>query len=232
MKVAAPLLMVSLFVVVACSTDQSGRMASYLGPELSGVLASPERPVRLPAEDFRSGLLVINDTTRPDSAPPLSASRWALMENVVREHLERSLPLQVVAMVPSSEVSGVMGPGRLRELGQRFAIEHLVLAVLSSLDDEEPTHVGQSYMMTQMPGVTFVNRALMELALLDVKEGVLLVYTAGRGIEMLDQLDVPLGRDLPTKNEARDIVRVNAGMQALERAAVNFAEQVDGMYVP
>ncbi len=231
MNIAAPLCMVSLFLVAACNTSQSGRMGAYLGAELSQMAAPSGRPVRLPAEGFRAGLLVINDTTGPDSAPPLSAPRRALMENVVRESLERSLPIQVVAMLPASQISGVMGPARLRELGWMFEIEYMVLALLSSQDAEEPTHLGQSYMMTQMPGVTFVNRAVMEIALLDVKGGTLLAYAAGRGTEMLDELDVPLGRDLPSKSDTRDIVRVNAGKHALDRATADFTEQIDRIYV-
>ncbi len=85
-----------------------------------------------------------------------------LLKNFVRVQLERSLPVQIVEVVPGSQISGVVAPARLLELGRSYKIERLVFAVLSSRADEEPMHLGQGYMITQRPGATAVNRALFE----------------------------------------------------------------------
>lgn len=232
MTKTASLWTIALCMLLACSSAAPGRMSSYLGPELSQPAAFAGEHEGVPPEGFRAALLVINDTTGPDSAPPLSAARWALMENLVREQLEAGLPLRVVAVVPSSATSGALDRARLRALGRRHEVGALVVVVLTSREDEAPTHLGQGYMMTQMPGVTVVNRALMELAWLDARAGRLMLEVQGRGSEILEELDVPLGSGQPDKREARDLLRINAAKHALDRALLNFRKAFARRYVP
>lgn len=230
MRPVGSLVALGVLLVMGCSSAQSGRMNAYLSPELRAAVDTPDRPARLLPEGLKAGLLLVNDTTDANSAPPLSAARRALMEDLVREQLEGILPIEALAVVPPATIPGALDRSQLHALGRRHKVELLVFAVLSSRDDEAPTHLGQGYMMTQMPGVTVVNRAVMEIALLDANAGRLLLQARGHGSETLEELDVPLGSGQPDRQEARDILRVNAGKQALDRAFLKFRNALVRLY--
>ena len=211
---------------IGCTTDSPGRMQSYLGPFLGAGTDAPRTSTSerllLPPGGLKAKLLVVNDTTDPKSAPPLSQSRLALMVNLVRESLEQDLPIQVVEVFPISDIPTGESQINVIELARGYGVDHVVLAVLSSQDEETPTHIGQGFMMTEMPGLEVVNYALVEMALLDVRTGRLIVQAKGQGSELIQELDVPIGADQPSKAEVRDILRINAAKKALDRTMVEF----------
>lgn len=224
LKILVSFWVFGLSVLIGCSTDQAGRMESYLGSGVGGTDFSAVEPLRVSSGALKAGLVVINDTTGQDSAPPLSAPRLALMENLIWEEVEQDLPIQVVKIIPSSTISKGSGFTQLLDVGQQHEVEHLLFVVLSSEDQEEPTYLGQGAMMTHMTGVTFTNWALLEMALIDVKAGTLLAQAEGRGTEALEELDSPFGTGQPSKADARDILRWHAGKQALDRTLLEFRE--------
>ncbi len=79
-------------------------------------------------------------------------------------------------------------------------------------------------MMTQMPGTTTHNSALVELALVNVEKGNIEIQANGKGRESLERLTVPIGADQLTKEAALDILRANSGQQALDAALQEFTK--------
>ena len=213
-------------VFMGCTTDSPGRMKAYLGPvpgaATDAARTSPAERLQLPPGGLKVGLLVVNDTTNPDSAPPLSQSRRILMVDLVREFLEQDLPIQVVEVLPISDLPTGKSHINVIELGQKYGVDHVVLVIHSSEDNETPTHIGQGFMMTEMPGLEVVNYALVEMALLDAKTGRLILQAQGKGSELIQELDVPIGADQPSKAEVRDILRINASKNALDRTMLEF----------
>ena len=217
--------LVGLITLPGCSTDTPGRINSYLGPAIEAAGASTSSTsmrVPLPQSVLTAGLLVVNDTAAPDSAPPLSVSSSALMVDLVRESLEHELPIHVVKVLPTPEILAKEHPINVLELSRRHEVDHLVLAIHSSREHETPTYLGQGFMMTQMPGVTVVNNAMVEMALLDVKNERVLIQAHGQGSETMEELDTPIGTNQPSKEEARDILRINAAKNALDRTMMEF----------
>ena len=83
-----------LSILVGCSTDQAGRMESYLGPGVSRTEFSAVDPLRVPSVALKAGLLVINHTTGQDSAPPLSILRdWGQWGSASPQQTELTPPL-------------------------------------------------------------------------------------------------------------------------------------------
>ena len=79
-------------------------------------------------------------------------------------------------------------------------------------------------MMTQIPGTITDNNASVELALIDVGKGRIVYQAHGTATESMDRLNVPIGDDELTLEEALDILRANAGQQALDKALLTLTE--------
>ncbi len=217
--------LVGFSMVHGCSTETPGRIRSYLGPAIDAAGASTSsvsKPVPLPQGGLKAGLLVVTDTSTLDSAPPLSESMSALMVDLVRESLEHELPIHVVKVLPTPEILAKEHPINVLELGRRHEVDHVVLAIHTSRDFETPSYFGQGRMMTQLTGVTVVNDAMVEMALLDVKNERVLIQAHGQGSEAMEELDTPIGTNQPSKEEARDILRINAAKNALDRTMMEF----------
>ncbi len=223
--ILAAAMLVGFSTVHGCSTETPGRIRSYLGPatDAAGVsTSSVSKPVPLPQGGLKAGLLVVTDTSTPDSAPPLSESMSALMVDLVRESLEQDLPIHVIKVLPPPQIPSLERPTNVLELGRRHEVDHLILAIHTSRDLEMPTYLGQGRMMTQLTGVTVVNDAMVEMALLDVKNERVVVQAQGEGSETMEELDTPIGTNQPSKEEARDILRINAAKNALDRTMMEF----------
>jgi hypothetical protein len=72
--------------------------------------------------------------------------------------------------------------------------------------------------MTQMSGTTFENMALAEVVLLDLAEYVVTFDLAGAATETLEVLDAPIGEGRTSRAESLDILRAQAGQQALDKS--------------
>lgn len=73
-------------------------------------------------------------------------------------------------------------------------------------------------MMNQMGGMVIENSAIAEVGILRLSDFQMVYWTQGAASEVLEQLDVPIGKNRPSPMEARDMLRARAGQQALDRA--------------
>jgi hypothetical protein len=113
--------------------------------------------------------------------------------------------------------------------GQEHGISHLLLVILSSREYSGPVTLGEERMMTQMSGTTFENMALAEVVLLDLAEYVVTFDLAGAATETLEVLDAPIGEGRTSRAESLDILRAQAGQQALDRSLNILGKRCHGV---
>ena len=102
--------------------------------------------------------------------------------------------------------------------GLEKGFSHLLLVVLSSRELSGPVTLGEERMMTQMSGTVIENTALAEVALLRLADYVMTFVIASSATETLELLDAPIGKGQPTPEQSLEILRAQAGQQALDRS--------------
>ncbi len=229
-------------VVLGCSMAPQPRLESYLGP------FPKEKPVSGPVvpagHTLAAGLVVINDTGDPESAPALSPQAIAFLTDRVRQQLEQSLPVQVVKVLSPAGITPEPNPSQFVRLGQHEGVAYLVLAIFSSAEREvaaklpltgDPEQGGGRPLVT---GYEALNFALAELALIDAKTGMPMVQAQGRAWSRLNRLYVPIKSNAypvihrslrvapiyPKEENAKDVLRSIAGDEALEQALMHLQE--------
>lgn len=224
----------------------------------AGGLPEPQLPAYLPSAILQSGqtrtgdtllqvaLVIINDATGKESAPPLSPEELRPVPELVRTRVERSLPIKVVRESPVRTVTTHAEPLSWKQLAQQQGVETLLIAVLSHVEKRsqdslllDGSHEGGGAMGTVLGSVTS-DYALVELALLDTKTDRVLARAEGRGWGTLEELDSGLTsntypmirhagraqRYLPPREERtkRAMLRWVVGEDAVEQAIARLKE--------
>ena len=225
-----------------CGGWPQARLDAYLGQQptldLSGFADLPGA--------VQTGLVVLNDTTAPDSAPKLSDASFAALAEHVRQQLMHAVPLEVVRVVHSSNpATSFPNFATVLQWGKDQHVDYLVMAILSSSEIEVPERfpwrgstlgaVARGLLL----GYRAENLALAELALIDVRTGHVLARVEGNAWASLDRLDVPLESNVypvvrrnledppiyPEKEEdAHDVMRAVAGSDAVNQAVMHLKE--------
>ncbi len=229
-----------------CGDWPAARLDAYLGQQpahdRSGFAGLPGVT--------QAGLVVFNDTTAPDSAPALSDVSFEALTEHVRRQLMHDVPLNAVRIVHSPK-PGASPPKFASALQWANAaqVDYLVMAVLSSSEIEVPERlpwrgstlgaVGRGLLL----GYRAENLALAELALIDARDGRVLVRVEGNAWASLERLDVPLESNVypvvrrnledppiyPEKEEdAHDVMRAVAGNDAVNQAVLHLQEAWGG----
>lgn len=186
------LLGLGLLTATACSSIlpdlasnvPSSRMGQYMGSEGLGAAKTDEM---LPEVPFRAGLVLVADTTAKGAAPALPDEALAQMAESLREQLGNSLRLELVRTLPAQ---GIRPDGELAqfvELGRRFGLDYLIVAIASSTEQEYPYTVFLGWTTHSQPGLRRDNWSLVEAALLDIQKGHVLLKAEGRGWATLDR---------------------------------------------
>ena len=243
-----PLLSTILWIILlsglfgGCGGWPQARLDAYLGQQPTLDLS---RFADLPGV-VQAGLVVLNDTTAPDSAPKLSDASFAALTEHVRQQLMHAVPLEVVRVVHSSNpATSFPNFAAVLQWGQDQHVDYLVMAILSSSEIEVPERfpwrgstlgaIARGLLL----GYRAENLALAELALIDVRTGHVLARVDGNAWASLDRLDVPLESNVypvvrrnledppiyPEKEEdAHDVMRAVAGNDAVNQAVMHLKE--------
>jgi hypothetical protein len=225
-----------------CGGWPQARLDAYLGQQptldLSGFADLPGV--------VQAGLVVINDTTAPDSAPKLSDASFDALAEHVRQQLMHAVPLEVVRVVHSSNpATSFPNFATVLQWGKDQHVDYLVMAVLSSSEIEVPERlpwrgstlgaIGRGLLL----GYRAENLALAELALVDVRSGQVLARVEGNAWASLERLDVPLESNVypvvrrnqedppiypETEEDAHDVMRAVAGNDAVNQAVMHLKE--------
>ncbi|GJL55892.1 MAG: hypothetical protein NPIRA02_30240 [Nitrospirales bacterium] len=202
--------------VSGCVSPVSPRMPAVLGlsEELMDVTSNPSDHW---AKYRTFGLVTVSDATGPEAAPAVSSTLLLTLTRRVEAYFEHQCGGIALKRFPMPDFHAGKGLISLRHVARQHDVEAVIIVIFSSTESMEAATFGEARMMTQMPGTTTYNTALVELALLDVAEGRLALRIVQTAVERLDRLNVPIGSDQGTREEALDILRAQAGQQALDR---------------
>ena len=231
--VAQAWLLLALVVSVGCAAAPSPRLDAYLGRQFSKEPLAGSAPLGGGTGPIAAGLLLVNDTTAPGSAPALSDRGRAFLIRRVTEAVERATPFKI----SKSESKASPLPGDLPRLivtaAREQGVDYLLVVLVSGAESEAPATLSLGGPeSTAVPGVEIQHHALTELALLDVTRGALLARATGRAWAVLEELALsihshhyPLIRRsngmvwlLPGVPAVRDMVRVVAAEESVDRA--------------
>lgn len=237
-------LLLAVCALSACATQPSSRLEAYLGSSAAGGGAITVDRVSVPAGPLEAGLLIINDTTAPDSSPMLSASAKAYLANQIKARVEGALPVRIVAILDPRDVAQGQSRPDIGQMSRDQGASYLLLAVVSNAESEVPLRLpltGDPEQGGGRPGVSgfeMRTNALAELALLDTASGRLVARAEGQAWNRLNRLYVPIQSNsypvihrslrvapiYPKEENAKDIARSLAGDEAVEQAVYQLQE--------
>jgi len=205
-----------LGVIAGCGASPTSRMMDLVGPgsfENQGSPSQNREWTRL----SKIGLVVHSDDTGLNAAPPISANYLETLTRRTEEFLKQHCPFQAILTRPPS-VHPVNFSREFESQRRDLPVSHHMLIVFSGTERTGPEKIGEATVMTQMSGTVVDHSALAEVGVLRSSDQKIVFSVSGRGTESLEQLDAPIGKNQPSPSEARDILRAQAGQQALDRA--------------
>jgi len=204
-----------LLFVVGCGDGPHPRLGSLMGTQIS----QHQQSDLVWPQVKRIGLVVHSETTGSGAAPPISGPFLETLGRRTEEFLiQRCLVSTVVPITFPSSPQHAQIREELIARGQAHGLSHLLLVVLSSRESSGPVTLGEERMMTQMSGTSVENMALAEVALLRLGDYAVTFNLPGAATETLEYLDAPIGEGQPTRQQSLEILRAQAGQQALDRA--------------
>ena len=208
------IILVLLFGIVGCGEGPQPRLDSLLGTPIDRHQTDLLWP-----QLQRIGLVVHSDMTGSGAAPSIVQPFLDTLSRRTEEFIIRRCGVASVVPIefPASTQRDQIQKAFISR-GQELGISHLLLVVLSSRERSGPVTLGEERMMTQMSGTVVENTALAEVGLLRLADGVAIVNLPGSATEELELLDVPIGAGQPTRQESLEILRAQAGQQALDRS--------------
>lgn len=228
-----------LGLLFGCAAVPAARIDAYLGPD-SARIDDPRiaQSSVLPGSLLNAGLVVINDTTTPESAPALSEGALVTLTVQIRHRIGQTLPIDVTKTVPATDLRPGEDRGALVRLAARSGLRYLIIAVVSNVETSAPAMFEVVGGSTSARGTAVDVFALMELALLDSETGQVLVRGHGRDRARLNHLNGQDGsneypvivRSIGTKESPsagstpRDALYLTAASDALDQALIRFSE--------
>lgn len=216
--------LVCSILIGGCQT-QAPRLPAYVGAVEPALPTQGSRPNMLPSAINQVGVLIVNDSSFPNSALPLSPKMLTILENRLVKKMDEFFGLQATLVRPDQPLLPTGAVSQLANLSKSHNLDFILLAVVSSMEEESHIEIGEATMMTRMSGVSIENEAVAELALFHADSGKVALHAAGEGASSMEQLEAPIGSDYPRKEDAQDILRGNAAQEALDQALLVLQRQ-------
>jgi hypothetical protein len=213
-------------ILVGCVESPQPRLSALFGKQIY----QHQQPGSVWPQLQRIGLVVHSDPTGPGAAPAISPAFLETLSRRTEEFLTKRC--MISSVVPIALPSSTQPAPLQQELiarGQEHGISHLLLVILSSREYAGPVTLGEDRMMTQMSGTTFENMALAEVVLLDLADYVVTFDLPGSATETLEVLDAPIGEGQASRVESLDILRAQAGQQALDKSLNILGKRCHGV---
>ena len=234
-------ILLGAFLLGGCVSTPE-RLPAYLGVDKDP--RTTISPLEIPAKGLKAGLVVIYDTTDPDSAPALSEPILSDLTHRLKDRLAENFTIMGEPVVHSGTLAPNGNPEQFVQLAKGQNSPFLLLAIFSSSEVETPTQlpIGGSLQggggRGGVLGFQAENYALAELALLDGKTGAILIRAKGQAWSILERLNVPVESNVypvvrrsllpmpiyPTEETAFDTLRGVAANDAMEQALMHFKE--------
>jgi hypothetical protein len=182
-------LVVAVMLLGACAASvPPSRIGDYVpvGQEADESLLTAEQ------HPLRAGLVLISDTTAPDAAPNLPDEAMVRLAEELKREIGRALPVTINTVIPADGIRPFDGNhAQLSELAKKHGVDYLAVVVLSSTEQEYPVSLFLGWTTHMQPGYRRDNWSLLEFALLDAKDGKVLMREEGRGWATLDWPTAP-----------------------------------------
>ena len=237
-------------ILFACSTETPARINAYLGSGEGKGASSGSQSMQLSEGNIQAGLLVINDTSAPGSAPSLSPAMLNELTQGIQYQITKAVPVTFVKILDGNGISPQGNPQQLVDRAQQEGLGYLIVAVLSSNESEVPTYLPINGIIqggggpATTPGYEAQNFALAELALLDGNTGQSLLQSHGRAYSTLYRLNVPTESNVypvvvrsrtfnpiyPQGNNAHDTLRGVSANDAIEQSVMHFKMEWDNSF--
>ena len=219
------------------------RLPVYFGVDKE--LLASSTPIPIPSEGVKAGLLVINDTTYPDSAPPLSKEGLEGFTHRLKTEISERFPITIVKVIDYPQFKQGQNSRQFVQVAKKEEQDYILLAVLSSSENEVPDQlsfqggrVGLGGGRGRLLGFRAENYALVELALVNGETGHPVVHANGSAWSVLERLNVPIEsnvypvvrRDLtqppiyPKDPKGHDTLRIVSADDAMSQALMHFQE--------
>jgi len=213
-------------ILVGCVEGPQPRLNALFGTQIY----QHQQPDPVWPQPQRIGLVVHSDTSGPGAAQAISPAFLETLSRRTEEFLTQQCRVSFVAPIafPSSTQHAQIQQ-ELISSGQEHGISHLLFVILSSREYSGPVTLGEDRMMTQMSGTTFENMALAEVVLLALADYAVAFDLQGSATETLEVLDAPIGEGQLSRAESLDILRAQAGQQALDRSLNILGKRCHGV---
>ena len=188
-RIVGPALVLAWMVSIfgCASSHPVSRLNEYIGVQNGDPSSIPlpdERPIR-------ASLLVLSDQSGPDAAPVLPEEAQERLAKQLKEEINRGFPIVIDKTVTASETRADTSPADLIAIGKQQGTRYLLIAVLSSEEQEYPVSLFLGWTTHRQPGFRRENWSLAEAALLDVESGQTLLRAEGRAWATLDSPTAP-----------------------------------------
>ncbi|WP_454064513.1 hypothetical protein [Candidatus Nitrospira salsa] len=207
--------------ICGCVSTLRPRMPAVLGLSVDRMALS-SKPVGLWSKDRIFGLAIHSDATGREAAPPISLPLLSKLSQRIQVYLGQHCGVSEVKRIPRDGIQEGDEFSALLNAAKPHHIDALIVALFSSTESTHVGTFGESRMMTQMPGTTTFNVALVELGVIDVAQELVTFQVEKTATERMDRLKVPIGQGQGTLEEALDLLRANSAQQALDDALQDF----------
>lgn len=165
---------------------------SHLSRYVATAESGQEDSQRLPASrPVRTALVVLTDRSDPEAAPALPDDAQAKVAETLSAHLNRGYPIAVERVVMLGEFPAAATTPDWTAIATQQGVDYLVVAVLSSVEQEYPTSLFLGWTTHRQPGLRRDNWSLAEAVLVDRERGRQLVRAEGRAMATLDRPTAP-----------------------------------------
>jgi hypothetical protein len=141
---------------------------------------------------LQAGLVLISDMTAPDAAPNLPDEAMVKLGEELKQEIARVLPVTITTVIPADGIRPFDGhPEQFSKLATEYGVEYLAVVILSSTEQEYPVSLFLGWTTHMQPGYRRDNWSLLEFALVQAKDGKVLMREEGRGWATLDRPTAP-----------------------------------------
>ena len=216
-----------LLCLVGCGEGPHPRLSALFGTQLS----YHQQPDPVWPQLQRIGLVVHSDATGVGAAPSISQTFLETLNRRTEKFLtQRCQVSSVVPITFPSSTQYVQIRQELMSHGQEHEISHLLLVIFSSQERLGPVTLGEERMMTQMRGtIDRKSTPLAEVVLLRLADYAVTFDRTESATETVEILDAPIGEGQPSREQSLEILRAQAGQQALDRSLNVLGQWCEGI---
>ena len=184
------LILGAVFLVSCTSVNPPARIGDYISyvPR-----AGDDAFTKINQRPLQAGLVVVSDTAERGAAPNLPEEGLIRLGESLQRDLIRAVPVAITEIFPSDHIRPQPHGDwdQFAELGRHRGVDYLAVVIVSSTEQEYPITLFLGLATHAQPGFRRDNWSLLEFALLDLKNGQILMQAEGRGWATLDRPSAP-----------------------------------------